>query len=230
MTIKIALRLHDLDLRESEAYEGIHPDLTELSWEANGGVSFAVLYSDQPTAVAMCEAGDWARRIAKLMPGECVQEVYDELVSVSDIATRVGVAAEAVRLWAVGKRRVTARPFPRSRQVVGSGTGGKAMNLYAWREVVAWVRDVIGIDPDEGIDYLTDGQIANLNAELTDIVPATAWHSIQTHGLEAERVIADVQQLCAEVVDLDAARTRFHQIRHETEFSGHDLPLRIAFQ
>ena len=80
-----------------------------------------------------------------------------------------GAAAEAARLWAARKRRASLRPFPAPRQVVGVGSGGKAMDLYAWREVLAWIRQVLGTDPDEGIQYLSDKQLADLNAELASI-------------------------------------------------------------
>jgi hypothetical protein len=172
MTVKIPLRLRGIDLRDADAFDRIDPDLADLSWEANGGVSLAVLYSEDPFPVE--EAADWARRIMKLIPGVNVADVHDELVSVSDIAWRAGVAPEAVRLWAAGRRRASLRPFPAPRQVVGSGSG-KSMSLYAWREVVSWIRDVIGIDPDDGIDYLSDSQQANLNAELADIASTAAW-------------------------------------------------------
>lgn len=176
MTVKIALRLRGLDLRDADAYSRIDPDLADLSWEANGGVSLAVVYSDDQFPVAV--ATECARRIAKLMPGVDVAEVHDELVSVSDIAARAGVAAEAVRLWATGRRRATLQPFPGPRQVVGSGSGGKSMSLYAWREIVSWIRAVIGIDPDDGINYLNDIQYADLNADLAATASAAAWHPI----------------------------------------------------
>ena len=196
MTVKIPLRLRGVDLRDVDAYDLIDPDLAELSWEANGGISLAVLYSDDRPLVAVEDAADWSRRIAKLTAGVSVAEVHDELVSVSDIAARAGVAAEAVRLWAAGKRRSSLRPFPGPRQVVGSGSGGKTMNLYPWREVVSWIREVIGTDPDEGIEYLTDAQLAALNAELAAITepPAPEWHPMR---IETERLIVDVQQQCS---------------------------------
>jgi hypothetical protein len=194
MTVKIPLRLRGIDLRDVEAYDRIDPELEELFWEANGGVSLAVVYSDASAAAAARDAADWARRIAKLTPGVTVVEVYDELVSTSDIAARSGVAAEAVRLWAAGKRRADRMPFPVPRQVVGGGSGGKTMSLYAWREVVSWVREVIGIDPDENIEFLTDAQLADLNAELAASMTAPGWHPM---SVDPERIIADVQQPCA---------------------------------
>jgi hypothetical protein len=171
-SVKIAMRLRGLDLRDVEAYERIPAELAELSFQANGAVSIAVLYTDSPAPTA--EAADWARRIRTLMPGVEVVRVHEELVSVSDVAARCGVAAEAVRLWAAGRRRSTAlRPFPLPRDVIGLGTGGKSMNVYAWAEVVEWVRDVIGVDPDSGVRYLDDRQMARLNAELSDINDGT---------------------------------------------------------
>ncbi len=228
MTVKIPLRLRGLDLRDVEAYDRIDLSLAELSWEANGGLSLAIFYCDDPSAIAVGEALDWARRIAKLMPGVCVADVHDELVSTSDIAVRAGVAAEAARLWAAGKRRASLRPFPDPRQVVGSGSGGKTMNLYAWREVLSWIRDVVGIDPDGGIEYLTDIQLATLNAELADIVPAMAWHPISTLSIETERIIADVQQLCSGEIGVRVIGVRFDQILDETTSTKRNLKLRIA--
>jgi len=169
MAVKIPLRLRGIDLRDLDACDRIPPDLADLSWEAHGGVSLTVLYSDEPAAVAMGEAAEWTRRIVQLIPGVSVVGVHDELVSVSDIAARAGVGPEAARLWATGKRRSSIRAFPAPHQVVGNGSGGKTMSLYAWREVVSWIREVIGTDPDEDIEYLTDAQDAELNAALSTV-------------------------------------------------------------
>jgi hypothetical protein len=166
MTVKIALRLSGLDLREPSAYERLENlDLGDLFFEANDGVSLAVLFTDDvdPEWVVT----DAARRIAKLLPGVTVAAVHDELVSTADIAARCTVAPEAVRLWAAGKRRSTLRRFPAPRQVVGAASGGKTMSLWAWRDVLDWVREVIGIDPDEDVTYLDDTALACLNADLT---------------------------------------------------------------
>jgi hypothetical protein len=175
MTLKIPLRLRGLDLREESASERISPELMELFWTANGGISLAVLYTNEPAFAAMDEAVTWSRRIAELMPGVTVSEVHDELVSISDIAARASVAAEAVRMWTNGKRRASSRPFPAPRQVIGSSSGGKSMSLYAWREVVDWIRDILGTDPDEDVEYLTDAQDAALNAALTRPAGTSVW-------------------------------------------------------
>ena len=163
MFTKIALRLSGLDLRDSQAYAQIPEDLSYLGFEANGGVSSAVFVTEDPHPIG--PALDAARCIAKHIPGARVVEVYDELVSISDIAARCEIGAEAVRLWVNGRRRTTRRPFPAPRQVVGHGA--KPMSLWAWREVLGWTRDVVGIDADEDVSYLDDVQLAELNAELS---------------------------------------------------------------
>jgi hypothetical protein len=43
------------------------------------------------------------------------------------------------------------------------------MSLYAWREVLSWIREILGTDPDEGIEYLSDTQLADLNVDLAAI-------------------------------------------------------------
>jgi hypothetical protein len=226
MTVKIPLRLCGIDLRDVKAYDRIDPELAELSWEASGGVSLAVVYSDDSAPAAVQTAADWAKRITKLVPGVTVADVHDELVSTSDIAARAGVAAEAVRLWAAGKRRASLTPFPPPRQVVGSGSGGKTMSLYAWREVVSWVREVIGTDPDEDIEYLTDTQLADLNAELADSTTAPGWRSM---SVDTERIIADVQQMCATEISIDNTR-RLSAQPVEAISARRALKLHVAFQ
>lgn len=169
MTVKIALRLRGIDLRSVEAYERLPEELGELSFESNGAISVAVVYSDGPDATA--EALQWARLIVKAVPGVAVDATYEELVSVSDIALRCEVGAEAVRLWVTGKRRSGVRPFPLPAGVVGSSSGSRSMNVYAWADVLGWVREVLRIDPDEGITYLDARQRARLNAGLAGLVP-----------------------------------------------------------
>lgn len=227
MTVKIPLRLRGIDLRDVEAYDRIDPELAELSWEANGGVSLAVVYSDESVPAAAQTAADWAKLIAKLVPGVTVADVHDELVATSDIAARAGVAAEAVRLWAAGKRRASLTPFPPPRQVVGSGSGGKTMSLYAWREVVSWIREVIGTDPDEGIEYLADAQLAYLNAELSAIMTAPGWRPM---SVDTERIIADVQRLCATEISIVSTEPHLTAQNSEAISAERTLKLRVAFQ
>jgi hypothetical protein len=102
MSIQIAERPQRLDPRDVGAYDRITPELSELFWMANGSVSLAVVSSEQPGQQAIDSAVDWARRIANLMPGVSVADARDELVNISDIASRASVAAEALRMRSNG--------------------------------------------------------------------------------------------------------------------------------
>jgi hypothetical protein len=67
MTVKVPLRLQGIDLRDTEAYDRIPPELEELFWMANGAVSLAVVLSDIREIAAAADAAEWARRIVKHM-------------------------------------------------------------------------------------------------------------------------------------------------------------------
>jgi hypothetical protein len=196
MSVKVPLSVRGLDLRDAATYDRLG-ELTELDWKAVGPITLAVVYVEHGNAVG--EAVDWARRILKTLDGVSVG-VYDELVSVSDIALRCGMSAESVRLWAAGKRRGARLPFPPPRQVVS--VGERSMSLYAWRDVVAWVREVVQIDPDEGITYLDDMQVAQLVLEVAEF--DSGWQPVlgvvreittQIHGELPEPVMTtDVRE------------------------------------
>lgn len=194
MFTKIALRLSGIDLRDPEAYNQIPEDLSYLGFEANGGVSSAVLATEdaRPLGAAL----DAARCVVKHVPGVHVVEVYDEMVSTADIAVRCEVGAEAVRLWVNGRRRSAQRPFPTPRQVVGHGA--KPMSLWAWRDVLAWTREVVGIDADEDVSYLDDIQIAELNAELAGCGAGWAespWQRLESNTVSVVAVRTETVQV-----------------------------------
>ena len=110
--------------------------------------------------------------------------------------------------------------------MVGGGSGGKTMNLYAWREVMSWVREVIGIDPDENIEYLTDAQLADLNAELAASMTTPGWHPM---SVDPERITVDVQQPCATDARSGRRRLRPSEQNDEESPAEHVLCLRVGF-
>lgn len=166
MPVKVALRLSGLDMRDVAALERIPAELAELSFRAKGPVSYVLLHLDRPAAH---EVAEWARKINKLIPGARVTGVYEELLGMAEIASRCGVAPEAVRLWAAGKRRASVKPFPQAREVIKQGASGKLAPLFAWSEVLAWVREVLHVDPEDGVAYLSAVQVADLNSELAHL-------------------------------------------------------------
>ena len=167
MTIKIPLQVEGVDLSSDTVLANMDPDLDELDWVTHGPITVAIVYSEESSPrAALAEAHDWVLRIHKLQPGAAVTRVFDELVGWSEIAARCTVTPEAVRTWAKGLRRGQAHPFPVARQAVPLGAGKRSLYLYAWREVLTWVRDVIELDPDEDMTYLDDGHLAELDASI----------------------------------------------------------------
>jgi hypothetical protein len=132
---------------------------------------------DEVLAAAQEEALERAAELEDAPGAGVIAQTLDRAEATADeaaVVVRQIRRAEAVRLWATGKRQASLRQFPAPRAVVGTGAGRKTSNIYAWPEVVSWVREVIGIDPDEGITYLGSSQHAHLNAKLADLVESAA--------------------------------------------------------
>ena len=189
MLVRLALLLHGIDLRDPSDRARVPEQLHDLAFEASEGLTYVVLHCDDREAPRV--AAQVARRIERALEGVTVVGVYDELVSLTDVAVRAEVAHESVRLWAAGKRRAGGRPFPHPRQVVGAQRGRNSTKLYMWREVVGWIREVIHLDPDEGVQFLTDRQLAEVNARVAQVMPApgeTVIGRVYAAGVRTKRV------------------------------------------
>jgi hypothetical protein len=87
--------------------------------------------------------------VTKAVPAAVPLRVDQDLVSVSDIAQRVGRTRESVRLLVDGKRGPGA--FPAAVGVVGDG-----IRVWPWSEVLEWSGKVLGVDLGEkGVPPLT---------------------------------------------------------------------------
>lgn len=162
MALRVTLRLVGLDLRDPDSYERIPDGLAEYGMGADGPVSYLTVFTTPATYLA--DTLTAARAVAVGMPGVQAANIYDELVTTSDIAHRCAVSAEGVRLWVSGTRRTRKLTFPAARDSVGAHS--KQTLVWAWRDVLAWVRDVLGLDPEDGTELLTDRQVAELNYHL----------------------------------------------------------------
>lgn len=162
MLYKVMLRLANIDLRDADArrlMDGLDQD---VFLESEGPLSLATLYAESITELTQV-ATDFAVTLRSANLGPTVTGVHDELVSTPMIANRVSVGPEAVRLWVQGQRRGDG--FPTPRQVIG--TEAKPQFLFAWREVLTWVRANIGIDAEPDVTYPTDQEIHYLNHRLS---------------------------------------------------------------
>jgi hypothetical protein len=88
-------------------------------------------------------------RVSEAVPAAVPLRVDQDLVSVSDIARRVGRTREYVRLLVDGKRGPGGFPAPIG--VVGDGT-----KVWPWSVVLEWLEKVLGVDlSEDGIPPLT---------------------------------------------------------------------------
>ncbi|MFI0792518.1 helix-turn-helix transcriptional regulator [Micromonospora rubida] len=154
--IRIPLRVSGVDLDDDVTLELLGEHLSGLTWSECDGVVLATLYTSAQNPVAT--ALEAARRICHALPKAEVLHVDPELVSNSDIAFRLGVSREAVRLWVEGLRGPG--NFPPALSVIGNGRS----KVWPWAVVHAWVRQNYRIGDDE--THLTAQQVAELNGAL----------------------------------------------------------------
>ncbi|MEU5963880.1 hypothetical protein ABZ777_21980 [Micromonospora parva] len=157
--IRIPLRVSGVDLDDDVTLELLGEHLSDLAWSEHDGGVVATLHTPAENPVATALAA--ARRITHHLPNAEVLDVDQELVSASDIASRLGVSREAVRLWVEGLRGPGGFPRP-----VGTIGNGKS-KVWQWLAVNAWMQENYHIGEDE--HHLSAQQIAELNAHLLKV-------------------------------------------------------------
>lgn len=201
MTTKIVLAVHGLDLSAPDQMLALESHVGNVGWVSAGGVTQGVIFTDSAYPVGVAVAA--AQRILALVPGAAVPRVDEELVTVGDIADRLSVSHESVRLWTVGKRRAAGRRFPVPRATLGADR--TAMNAWAWGDVVDWLRACY-FDPEPGVLYLSDRETAELNLLLANRARSGwAWLPI---GTTTAVVLGEVEEAIARE-DEAYARRRF---------------------
>lgn len=154
--IRIPLRVSGVDLDDDATLDLLGQHLSDLAWSESDGIVLATLHTPGKNPVA--KAIEAARRICHSLPAAEVVEVDQELVSTSDIAFRLGVSREAVRLWVEGLRGPGGFPSP-----AGTVSNGKS-RVWPWSVVHSWVKQNYQLGGDE--HHLTRQQVAELNAAL----------------------------------------------------------------
>lgn len=162
METKIILIVRNVDLNDNETLATLAEHLDDFGWASVDGQVTVTLYTESADVVGA--ALDVAHAIEKHLPTATVVRVDEQLVAVSDIADRVGMSSEGVRLWTAGKRRTTGTAFPSSRGQVSRGR--TPMKVWAWADVLCWLRAQYQLDPEAGVRYPSDREVANLNAAL----------------------------------------------------------------
>lgn len=172
MDVMVDLEVLGLDLADERVLETAADQLDDLAWSRVSGVALATLIVEAGTD-PVCAAVDAGHRLQNVF--DLPVRVHEDLVSASDIAQRVGVSREAVRLWGHSK---AANPFPPPRGSVGGGERG-ATRIWAWSDVVDWLGSVKKLSFDER--PLTALQALQVNHHLAQMPTATdhAWKAAQ---------------------------------------------------
>ncbi|MEU4555744.1 hypothetical protein [Micromonospora violae] len=168
---RVALRVTGVDLDNDATLGALFEVLDDLTWMEIDGRTLAVLHTDgDPVASAVLAA----RQITAGLPGAKVEEVDQDLVGISDIAKRIGVTREAVRLWVDGRRGPGGFPPP-----VGSAGGGErgSVRFWRWASVSDWLRKYNLHDEE---DALSAVQVAEVNAALLRVMTPMdfAWQEV----------------------------------------------------
>lgn len=126
-------------------------ELSNVTWRSQGRYAFATAVIDAPSAL---KAADLVtQQVTKLVPSARPIRLDDDLVSIPDVAGRVGVTREAVRNWANGTRHAN---FPLPRGVVGDG-----IKVWAWSDVSVWLRDNLALGDAEEFPSAHDAALIN---------------------------------------------------------------------
>ncbi len=96
--------------------------------------------------------------LQNLLPEAEPVMVARDLVNITDIAERVGVTREAVRHWAVGKRRAGQFPSP-----LGAPGGQK---IWEWAPVNAWLHLNLGVW--DGLTYPNHAELGEIDAFIEE--------------------------------------------------------------
>jgi len=138
MLIDVTLQVSGIDIDDAHTGQILGEQFPALLWQGENACLTVTFEVDDAKAPA--EVLDVVRRLESAFPSFIVTRVDRDLVSTTDIATRVGVSREAARKW--GKEI----GFP-----AAFATFGGNHNAWLWSEVLAWLDDARGIRLDERV-------------------------------------------------------------------------------
>lgn len=168
-TIDVVVRVDHVDLNSVETGEILAAQFPTLIWEELDGLT--TLTDSFPEDSAVAKAVELCRKLEAAITGAKAVGVHRDMVNTTDISLRVNLSREAVRKW-------TAREdFPSPIEVVGSDN----MKLWAWVQIVEWLRDVRGIELDDNPMSLRDmTHLENCLMRNPDHT-TMQWQSAQRH-------------------------------------------------
>jgi len=137
MEIEVTLQVSGIELGDERTTETLGRYFPELLWQGDNQdltVTFTVSVVD-----AAAEVLEKVRALTATFPAFKVSRVDRDLVSTTEISTRVGVSREAARKWGMEP------DFPTPYAHIGN------TKAWLWCEVLAWLQVSRGIDMDEQV-------------------------------------------------------------------------------
>lgn len=135
-------------------FEATDGDATPV---ARDGV--VMLAFERPAASVEAAITAAVREVEGAVPGARVVRLDEDLVSTSDIATRVERSRESIRLLVEGARGPGGFPAP-------VGWVGDAIRVWRWADVVEWFAEALDEDHHDGATPIEAGSAALINAVL----------------------------------------------------------------
>lgn len=168
MALSMTLRVAGIDLDDATVGSALASDLPLLLWQGDDRYATATFDVDEHDAVA--RTVDVARTIEAIAPGAKVQGTDRDLVSTTEIASRVGVSREGARKW------TKEADFPAPFAIIGSRT-----STWPWATVTAWLLESRGIDMDETLP--SESLLTQIDNYLFRNPDATTvqWHELSTN-------------------------------------------------
>lgn len=164
--MEITLRVSGIDIDNDETFDVIAENFPEFLWETNNDIVLVTLFVNRDDSAT--QVLSIVRRMDSLLPGIRVDGVFRDLVSTTDISLRTDVSREGARKWS------QASDFPSA----WTSVGPKAMKLWLWSEVVAWLKEERDFEVD--CDLATASEMTHVenclmrNPDYTTV----KWHQV----------------------------------------------------
>lgn len=176
MALSMTLRVTGIDLDDAAVGSTLAVDLPLLLWQGDDRYATATFEVDEHDAVA--RTVEVARTIEAIAPGVKVQGTDRDLVSTTEIASRVGVSREGARKW------TKEGDFPAPFAIIGNRT-----STWSWAAVSEWLLNSRGIDMDEALP--SEALLTQIENYLFRNPDATTvqWHELSTNieGARSQR-------------------------------------------
>jgi len=170
VTTAVSLQVENVDLNDDDTMHVLGSHFSDLLWASVDGLVTATIYVDAGDVVA--HTVQTSREIEARLHGAHVRRVQRDLVSQSDIASRVGVSREAVRKWT---QRLGEGSFPAPFATIGGEA--RPSKVWLWSDIQPWLQRSYAIDMGE--DLPDDETVAHIDACLAkvDTYLDREWHT-----------------------------------------------------